>query len=114
MMRQWLPLGVLVFLASCTSVRDRPSNADAHPISDADTAISRARTLFREMDADLGIQTPEPLSATRDGDVWTVKSPTRCGPTDTFLKVCEGNVLKLSAKDGTVLYVRHEGSAARH
>jgi hypothetical protein len=101
MTRALLMIGATALLFSCT--------AGTQVISDAQTAVAVARPVFRQMDVDFGIPTPELLSATRDGDIWTVKSPSHCGPTDTFLKACEGNVVTLSAKDGTVLYLRHEG-----
>jgi hypothetical protein len=102
MIRLGLTLGTTVLLVSCGTA-DRQSVR----IDDAQTAIAYARPIFGQMDADSGIPTAEPLSATRDGDIWTVKSPSLCGTTDTFVNACEGNVVKLSAKNGAVLYMRH-------
>jgi hypothetical protein len=102
MIRLGLTLGTTVLLVSCGTA-DRQSVR----IDDAQTAIAYARPIFGQMDADSEIPTAEPLSATRDGDIWTVKSPSLCGTTDTFVNACEGNVVKLSAKNGAVLYMRH-------
>ena len=109
MRRVCLAFGVAVLLACCGAVRAQPAL-----INDAQTAIAHARPVFGQMDAASGIRTAEPLSATKDGDVWTVKGPSHCGPLDTFPEACRGNVVKLSAKDGTVLYVSHEGQPIKN
>jgi hypothetical protein len=93
-----------LLLASCATV---PAKDSASPINDPQAAVSRARALLARWDGNSSSKAPELLTAIREGDIWTVKAPDHCGPNDTFLMACQGNTVKLSAKDGTVLYILH-------
>jgi len=73
------------------------------PITDTETAIARARALLGPIDAATGVKSAATLTARQDGDVWTVQGPPTCPEPG-----CESTtIVKLSAKDGHMLYARH-------
>jgi hypothetical protein len=76
------------------------------PLPDAAAAIAVAHLFLSHLDAATGIVTPEPLSATRDGNIWVVESPHKCA--DTANSACNSEVmLRISATTGAVGYIRH-------
>ena len=73
------------------------------PISDADTAIERGRATLAPIDAATGVKSAATLTARQDGTTWVVEGPPMCPEPG-----CQSTtIVKLSAEDGRVLYVRH-------
>lgn len=74
-------------------------------VPDAATATAIARAVLIPIYGEAHIRGEEPLVATREGDVWTVNGTLHCGTA----KDCDGGTarVKLSAKDGRILFVIH-------
>ena len=73
-------------------------------VTNAPTAISIARAVLTPIYGVKVIQNEEPLTATRQGDVWTVKGML-CPRRNNCLRGTAE--LRLSATDGRVLFVTH-------
>lgn len=104
--KQLLPILVLLLSGSAASAQFDAWRGTG-PIADTEAAIARAKIVLAPVDAASNVKTAESLTATREGDIWTVRSPVVC-PVPTI--ACESaTVVKLNAKDGSVVYMRHEG-----
>src|ERR1700722_48160 len=79
--------GLACALAAPTLAQD---DMPKGPLPDAAAAIALAHVFLTHLDAATGIATPEPLSATRDGDIWVVESPHKCA--DTANSACNSEV----------------------
>jgi hypothetical protein len=93
---------------ACALAAPAPAQDDMPkgPLPDVAAAIAVAHVFLTHLDAATGIATPEPLSATRDGDIWVVESPHKCA--DTANSACNSEVmLRISAITGAVGYIRH-------
>jgi len=90
-------------------------------VPDAQTAITIARAVLIPIYGAQTIQSEEPLTAKREGDVWTVTGTLQCPQYKArarpriareirhLYEMCSGGTaeLKLSAKDGRILHVIH-------
>lgn len=76
-------------------------------VPDAATAIAIARAVLIPIYGAAKIRAEEPLMATRQGDVWNVHGTLHCGAAK--LSDCLGGTaeVRLSAKDGRILFVIH-------
>ena len=81
-------------------------------VPDAPTAIAIGRAISIPIYGEKQVESEEPLTATRKGDIWFVLGTAHCpqsSPTPAWVMVCGGGALQvtLSAKDGHVLGVAH-------
>lgn len=77
------------------------------PITSGAEAIARARGIIARLDEASKTPTQGNLTATQEGDIWTVQSPPVC-PIET-IPCASATIVKFSAKDGSVLYMKHDG-----
>jgi hypothetical protein len=76
-------------------------------VPDAVTAQAIARAVLIPIYGAEHIKGEEPLMATREGDVWTINGTLHCGAAKS--SECVGGTarVRLSAKDGRILFVIH-------
>jgi len=76
-------------------------------VPDAATATAIARAVLIPIYGDTNIKREEPLVASRQGDVWTVVGTLHCGAAKSSNCVGGTAEVRLSAKDGRILFVIH-------
>jgi hypothetical protein len=106
-MRRTALVFVALALASTSTVTNAQSGYMPPKgfVPDAATATAIARAVLIPIYGAEHIRGEEPLVATREGDVWTVNGTLHCGA--TISSNCVGGTarVKLSAKDGRILFL---------
>jgi hypothetical protein len=93
-----------VAIAAPASAQDVGYNPHHAFVPDSQTAVVIGRAVLIPIYGRQTIQSEEPLTAKRQGDVWTVSGTLHCGGTSCVGGTAE---VRLSAKDGRVLHVTH-------
>lgn len=94
-----------VFIVNGALAQNTPTAVG--PIADAESAIAAAHIILAALDEASGMPTPEPLTAVRNGDIWTVQSPPKCANVqDMFCR--PASIVDLSATNGQVLHWKHD------
>lgn len=98
-------------LASLIGVADADAQSGYVPpkgfVPDAATATAIARAILIPIYGAEMIRGEEPLAASRQGDVWTVNGTLQCAVKRPALCVGGAATVRLSAKDGRILFVIH-------
>jgi NTF2 fold immunity protein len=86
------------------AAQDVGSNPHHAFVPDSNTAVAIGRAVLLPIYGQKAIQSEEPFSAKRQGDIWIVSGTLHCGR-----PACVGGTaeVKLSAKDGRILHVTH-------
>src|SRR4051812_4781758 len=102
-MRSWVAPVMALTISATTAVAQPGYVPPKGYVPDAATAIAIARAVLIPIYGAKTIAEEEPLTATRRGNIWRVDGTMNCRPR------CVGGVaeLRLSAKDGRILYLMH-------